>query len=501
MKAVQRLLLVLGGVALVAGCSTFEQRDQMASFNAAYISGDYQTALQAVSPQVDESHRGDTESNVLERLHQGEMYLLTGQYSKAVSAYDLAEDGMKHLDTEGVLQKAADGFMAVMVNDSVRDYKVLMSEAVLVNTYKGLAFLAEGNQAYARVEFNRANDRTRRAVDYFHKEISEQQAALRKEARDGDSNAAAVRNSLGSEGLQAAVTNHYGAVSGWSVFPQFIVPASTYLYGLYFLANASDGSDAERAATALKRVADMQPESTVLKADAELAVNLAAGKQKLSDLPPQVWVMYENGLGPVLEESRFSVPILITQGHQLVTGYFGIALPKYTERSAVPGTLGVVDSAGDAKHTERISDMGRVVRTEMKERFAGILTRAVTSAVIKAALQREATKQFGLVGQIGAFAFAAATTQADLRSWQALPDHWQAARINRPESGILTLSGSNGEALGQVEIPQQPFTLVYVKRPALSAPATVITIDLQGKTKATLTRLPEQPAARVSKGQ
>jgi hypothetical protein len=155
--------------------------------------------------------------------------------------------------------------------------------------------------------------------------------------------------------------------------------------------------------------------------------------------------------------------------------------------------------AGETTQTERMSDMGRVVRTEMKERFTGILTRAITSAVIKAALQREATKQFGLVGQIGAFAYAAATTQADLRSWQTVPDHWQAARINRPENGILTLLDANGETLGQVEIPQQPFTLVYVKRPTLSAPATVITIDLQGKTEATLTRLPEQPAARASK--
>src|SRR5699024_3325774 len=111
------------------------------------------------------------------------------------------------------------GFMSVMVNDSERDYKALMSEAVLVNTYKGLAFLAEGNNEYARVEFNRADDRTRRAVDYFHKEIAAQQAALNREARNEQSRAAMVRDSLENESLQAAVNNHYGAASSWTVFP------------------------------------------------------------------------------------------------------------------------------------------------------------------------------------------------------------------------------------------------------------------------------------------
>jgi hypothetical protein len=135
--------------------------------------------------------------------------------------------------------------------------------------------------------------------------------------------------------------------------------------------------------------------------------------------------------------------------------------------------------------------MGKVVRTEMKERFPGVLARAVTSAISKAVLQNEAADQFGPLGQILAALLTVATTQADLRSWQALPDHWQAARIDRPENGSLTLLDHRGEVLGNLDIPQQPFTLVYVKRPTLQAPATVITMDLQGGAVATFARLPE----------
>ena len=228
-----------------------------------------------------------------------------------------------------------------------------------------------------------------------------------------------------------------------------------------------------------------------LKADAELAENLASGRQGIADLGPQVWVVYENGLGPVLEESRFDIPLLLFHGNQQAPAYFGIALPKYAERSAVPGSIGVAVDSGDVVKTERIADMGTVIRTEMKERFPGVLARAVASAVIKAVMQNEASEQFGLVGQLGAAAITMATTQADLRGWQAMPDHWQAARLDRPDSGSLTLLDNQGGVLGTVDIPERPFTLVYVKRPTSFSPATVITMDLRGQSEATIARFPE----------
>lgn len=496
LKALRHAVLAIVAAALVSGCSSFQHRDQLASFNSAYAAGNYDAALNAVSFSEDKDKPIDSRKHLLELLHQGEMYRLTGRNSDAVKAYDLAEEGMKYLDTEGFLTKTSEGFMSVMVNDSQRDYEALMSEAVLVNTYKGLAFLAAGNRDYARIEFNRANERTRRAVDYFQKEIAEQQAALKKEAQTRGGNASIVRNSLKSEGFQAAVNNHYGEASNWSVYPEFIVPSSTYLHGLYFLANAVSGGDYERAATSFKRVAQMRPESTALKADAELATKLASNKLDLAELPPQVWVVYENGLGPALRESRFEVPLLLPREGVPSLVYFGIALPQYTERPSVPGTIGMMGDAGEVVRTEAISDMGTVIRTEMKERFTGVITRAVSSAVIKAILQKEAAEQFGAIGQLGAFVFTAATTQADLRGWQAMPNHWQAARMNRPESGVLTLLDNRGDVLGNVDIPQQPFTLVYIKRPTMQAPATVITMDLQGSSVATFVRLPESSKAQ-----
>jgi hypothetical protein len=500
LKTLSKVTLAIAVSAVFSGCSAIKQKNQMADFNSAYSTGNYQTALGVVDFETPEDEAVDSEKHLLELLHQGEMYRLSGQYEKAAEIFDLAEEGMKYLDTESVAEEAGEGFMAVMVNDSERDYEALMSEAVLVNTYKGLSFLAAGNNEYARVEFNRADDRTRRAVEFFQKEIAEQQEALAEEAQEEGSQASLVSNNLQNDGLNSAIAENYGAPSSWSVYPEFIVPASTYLHGMYFLANAHTSADFDNAATSLKRVADMNTDSSVLKADAELAKSLANGSQSASDLPPQVWVVYENGLGPVLEEMRFDIPLILFHQNQKAPAYFGIALPKYADREPVPGNLGISTDDGEVVTSEEIADMGTVIRTEMKERFPGVLTRAVASAVIKAVIQDQATEQFGVWGQLGAAALTIATTQADLRGWQAMPDHWQAARLDRPESGSLTLLDHQGALLGTVDVPDRPFSLVYVKRPSATAPATVITMDLRGEAEATISHLPQStaPDAQVS---
>lgn len=491
MKVAFRCAMILLITVLVTGCSSFKHKKQMNSFNDAYTTGDFDRALLAVSFKTAEGKAVDSEAHLLDLLHQGELYRMSGRYQEAADTYDLAEEGMKYLDTESLVKQSAEGFMAVMVNDSERDYEALMSEAILVNTYKALSFLAVANNEYARIEFRRADDRTRRAVEFFGKEIAEQREALEEEAQNQQSNAALVSDSLSNGQLQAAVEQNYGAAAQWSVLSEFMVPASTYMNGLYFLANASSSSDFEQAANSLERVAAMKSDSLVLQNDAKLAMALATGDQSVTELAPQVWVVYENGLGPVLEETRFDVPLLLFHGNQQAPAYFGIALPKYSDRAFVPGSLIVSGNSGETVETERISDMGSVIQTEMQARFPGVLARAVSSAVIKAIIQNEASENFGVLGQLGAAALTIATTQADLRGWQALPHHWQAARIDRPEDGQLLLSGVAGDALGTIAIPEQPFTLVYIKRPTAQSPASVVALDLQGSNPALVKQLPK----------
>lgn len=462
-----RLLAAPALIGLLSGCSVFQQRDEMARFNSAYDRGDYGLAASVMAV----SDKSDSESkHVLQYLHRGEALRLEGDYQPSIDAFDRAEAGMKYLDTEGFASAASENVMSVLVNDSTRDYRALMSEAILVNTYKALSFLALGNDDYARVEFNRADDRTRRAVDFFSEEIAEQKRALQNDP----ANARTVQRSIDSGSMRSVIQSNYGDPSAWSVYPDYIVPASTYLYGLYFLANG--GSDVQRAVTSLQRVSDMAPGNATVKADAELAEGLASGKLSRQDQPDRVWVIYENGLGPVLEEVRFDVPLFYSYNGQAQVILTGIALPRYRDRTAVSGHL-----SANAQTTADFAQMGKVIRTEMQERFPSVLTRAISAAVVKGLIQHKATESFGAAGQLGSIIYTLATTQADLRGWQAMPDHWEVARLERPADGRVELTDTLRGDLGTVKVPDQPYTLIYVKRPTAEAPATVMLLDLQGK--------------------
>ncbi len=463
----------------VVGCSAFQQRDRMATFNSAYDQGHYQAAANAMAlpPKQGGSGRNDHSGDkVLELLHLGEAHRLAGEYDAAISAFDRAESGMKYLDTESGASSAMGKVASVLVNESSRDYRALMSEAILVNTYKGLSFLAKGNSDFARVEFNRADDRTRRAVDYFSEDIK----AQREVVRSGPADAASMRRNVESREVRSMLASRYGDPAGWSVYADYIVPASTYLHGLYFLAAGNGQSDIDRAASSFERVARMTPGNPALAADAELAQSLAAGKLRREELPPMVWVLYENGLGPVLEEIRFNVPLLVSHRDRPSLIFAAIALPRYKDRRAVPGNLIASTDDGLSATTDTMTEMGRVIRTEMQARFPGILTRAISAAVIKGVMQYQATESLGVVGQFGSILYTLATTQADLRGWQAMPDRWEIARLERPASGDITLRDSQQGVLGRVEVPDQPFTLIYVKRPTMASPATVMLLDLQG---------------------
>lgn len=477
-------LLLLSSLLTVGltGCAAQQQRDQITAFNAAWVQGDYAAASQAMKPGQGLTGKKTAEDErLLELLHQAEAHRIAGDTETAIALYDEAEEGIKMNDTQGAGSRMLETGMAVLLNDAHRSYTPLQSERILINTYKGLSFLQQGDPENARIEFNRADDRTRRAVEHFSEEIQEQQAALHEKdttEAPNDNKKASILKSLGSDQLHARVDEHYGNPSQWTVYSDFIVPAATYLHGLYFL--ASESGDLERATQSLNRVAEMEPDNPRLAEDARLAEGLAEGSIQREAIEPLVWVIYENGLGPVARETRFDVPLFLFTRENDDPAYTGIALPRYSRRSAIEDGFQVDDAQDNIPELSPFSPMGKVIQTEMKARFPAMLTRAVTSAVLKAAMQDVAAEKLGVLGRYGSAMLSQATTKADLRSWQALPDHWQVTRLERPSSGQLILKNDSG-TLGQIELPEWPYTLVYIKRPSPQGSIEVALINLRGQ--------------------
>jgi hypothetical protein len=474
--------VVLAAIFLSA-CAASKHRDSMDAFTESWEKGDYQAAgygdvVDTPNEEVDLADRG-----LLDLLHLAEATRMSGDDEFAIAAYDETEKVYRRFDEKNIVEEGAGQLGAILINDSARDYRGNIYEATLVNSYKALSFLSIAKPDLARVEFNRADDRTRRAVEFYAEEIKEQKESLAEE-EEKQQEAQSVEATLEADATQQTLNEVYGNVSEWNVYPDFINPFVTYLHGLFFLASDQDAGDVERARVSLDRVAEMT-RNPAAQSDAQLAAQLSSGEIERTELGNLIWVVYENGQGPTLDEKRFDLPLfLVTQGEANKPTYAAIALPEIESGSAAHDELYLNVGGEDLEATTHLSSMERVVRTEFKEKFTGVLTRSIASAILNMALQAEASNQAGLLGAVAATAFTAATTEADLRIWRAMPHSWQVARIARPDEGVIGIRAGSAQNLASFEAPEWPYTLVYIKQPSVSAEPVIKIIDLQGKNPA-----------------
>ena len=465
---------------ILVGCATQSHRAEMEQFSEAWVIGDFHTAALGGKMPEEVTERDIGRMDLLQLLNSGEALRLAGEDQLALELFDRTEETFSRFDEQNIAGRAAGQVAAVLLNESARTYRGNLYEAILVNAYKGLVFLGQAQPDLARVEFNRADDRTRRAVEFFAAEIEAEQEALKE---DQNQNAQAVSSTLKNNDTQNLVYEAVGNPSQWAVYPEFINPFVTYLHGLFFLAQAGD--DIERSRQSFERVAGMT-DNPFVKEDLELAEQLASGSSSRADVPPMVWVIFENGNGPTLSEIRVDIPIwLYTQGRPNRPTLAAIALPKVENGRTAVRRLNVSDGQDNGLEStyqaELLADMGRIVNTEFQHGFNGILTRALASAVFNLALQAELSDRAGLLGAIASTAFTASTTHADLRIWRALPAEWNLVRFERPETGYARLTTEMNSELASLDLPDWPFTLVYVKQTGPNAQPAIRLIDLTGR--------------------
>ncbi|ABB22972.1 COG3014 family protein [Pelodictyon luteolum] len=367
--------------------------------------------------------------------------------------FDECEAIIKEHDEKLFASNAASSAGSVLLNDSSLDYKGSVYDGVMVNTYKALNFWQEGKIDLARIEFNRALDRQRRAVERFASEIARQKEEIARKQADGSA-PVDLEGSANSPQVRRAIENTYSNLFEFAAYPDFVNPFTTYAAGLFFMSQG----DYPKASTLFKEVAGMTQGNAVVMGDLAEADGLQAKGR-------HVWVVFENGSGPVKEEVRLDLPLFLVTSQ---IKYTGIALPKLVLRENGCQGLSVMDGAQVVGSTELLSSMDRVVQTEFKKRYPAILRRAILSAAMKTVVQNQAQKQFGDIGGILGGLMQRATTIADTRMWTALPKEFQIARVRVPKSGVLDIETAGGRVFS-VTVPIDGSSMVYVKVPAPGA--------------------------------
>jgi hypothetical protein len=339
---------------LLGSCVSYQNSDFVQNIDQRYQAGQYLAAAEAIEQQLGLMDLKTRElqpvvarsGEVLLHLEVAENWRLAGNPRRAIAHYDALENLFKDKDVQGGARKLGENIGAVLVNDAVRSYEPPPAERILSNFYKALAFWSLGEKDNARVEFNRANERARIAVERYQEMIVEAQ----------QESAEAKRN-LRSPGVQSALRQNFPNMDQWQVYDSFVNPAVAYMNAM-FLASGS-GSDIGQAEALLERVNGMVGGHPII---AEDLLNLRQ-RGRLSTGAAQRWIVYESGLSPVYSEKRFSIPWFTMNAFIQVT----VALPELVNRSS-RSSVNSIALGAQAVEFQSFARMDRVMQTEFQKR-------------------------------------------------------------------------------------------------------------------------------------
>lgn len=451
--------------------------------DALIAAGNYRGAAEFARTNVDVEDRYDID-NLLWHLEGAHASLFAKEHNVSIESFDEAEALIKHYREQILASDVSQAVRANFLNDTTRPYIGTEYDGIMLNTYKAIDYMAMGDMEAARVEFNRAIDRQRRAKAYFAQMIAKERAELEKKEQQKHASGSDMHltETLQNPDIKVRLEQGYPGLYAFEPYPDFINPMTTYLAGVFAMADDNPG----KAETLLKEAYGMMPENVMVAADLQaVSSQLQSGKKDKESL---VWVLFENGQAPILMEWRIDLPVFIATNK---LDYISIALPRLVERQQAFSSLSLVTTGAERYQTAYLSSMERVIKTEFEKNYDAILRRAIFSMMTKTAMVYAANEnsrnnnnnEIGALISLLATIYQVASTHADTRIWSTLPKEFQLARFVRPDDGRLQLMTPGGLLLSQIELPDSDYILVYVKMATNGADPSVSVIPIGGRLR------------------
>ncbi len=358
---------------------------------------------------------------------------LTFEYFGAhFSLYDLetAEQQFKIYESQGLLSGLGANIGATLSNDMAIPYRGLIFEGVFLNFYKALAFSSIGDNVQARIEFNRANDRQRRAKDYYSKEIKKVHDKTIEEANQKTKSEDYATNTTDSN-LNAILNSKYTNLKQFAVYQDIINPLVLYVSGLYFMIE----EDFAKSTDLLKEAYGIS-KAPLIAQDMQL---LESRKGKRA-YPKYTWIIIEDGNLGRKDEASMSLPLIIGSGINAIN----LALPILYDGKPTYTTYRV-----NQVEANMVSNISNLFASEFEKQLPSIITRAIVGALVKFGITQSINELGGdygaIIGVATTVAFSA-TTAADTRTSLILPHNVWIARVPNTESEVH-IYGNNIELL------------------------------------------------------
>jgi hypothetical protein len=432
----------------ISGCGAAVDRINQAQ--QAYASGNAEAGYAILAADDDAGLRDEVRSRLLWLLEEGTMAGDTGRFGPGWTTLTEASRLADRFDLEWSKTTVGEELGSIAANDTVRTFRGTYADRIQLEVERMLVALAGGNGYAALIAARRAIERQRDIEIEQAKRIAAVDQEIAK--RGGG---AAVQGVLAQQGVD--LSQAYGP---------YLNPIASWLSGL-LQSSTGDGNDRQRGDTDLRRAQAMVPGNTVLAAQVERnPFDLARSGQ------PQVIVLFENGVGPRLEQ--ITIPFITPW-----LGLSTIPLPRFVP-TPLPAMAAEVTGGGATVRTELLADLTAIWKRDFDQRLPEIILRTALMVAAKeaatyaaaSALSRQADRgsDAAAVGQvlvlIGASLYKGITNVSDLRMWRSIPGEVQIAQLPRPAEGavVVTVLGVNGPTPGVgVALPDAPVSLLLVR--------------------------------------
>ena len=432
-KFIRFVLPVLAVVFFGTGCKTYEQQNKVIVY---WHQGDVTNAVAEATKKA-ESNAGGKDA-IVWRLEQGAALRAAGRYDDSNRAFDEAQNKIDDYSMKAKVRLGQETG-ALLSNQANLAYEGRAYDGIMLNTYRALNYLALGQPDKARPEIIRAYQRQQDAVADNRRRIEKTQAEA---AEQKDS--AAIRRAEQDAGFQSQLQSSMAGINDIKVYSDYVNPFTVYLDGIYFMANAADGSDLERAHKSLARAASCVPGNKYVQQDLAAVNDFINGRA----LSATTYVIFETGCAPVRDQVRIDIPIIFSK-----VSYVGAAFPTLKPQGDFQRGL-TVTANGKSYNTEIVCSLDSIVARDFKNEQPVVITKTIAATVVKAAAAyvandaaRQQNEWVGLLVQASTAIYQMAVNIADTRTWTTLPKEFQICRLPTPADGKLVLSTANGMTL------------------------------------------------------
>jgi len=424
-----------------AGCQTY--RPDVAV--GLYEQGDFEGAWEEIADPP--WHRGHHDHDrLIWLLEEAKVLRDLGRFEESSDTFEAALALFRDYVLLSPDVSVSEELKGLLGSQVLRDYRGSFADAILATTLVALNDLALGHAQNARAAATQSYEWQKEARIHFEEELQRADELARERELDREAILATPEVQAELDAAGAYVNEGYA---------DYLNPFASFVAAI---AHFAAETTADQGVLALEEVAEMVPGNSHV-------ARLLDGSQAAAD--GTVYLIYERGMAPARKEFRVTVPA--------PSGVTSVAIPVLRPRPDPASHLRVTAPDGSLELvTEPLVSVDGIIAAQFRHDLPGIIVRTVISTVAKEvggyAVNRAVRNQSPWVRVftwIGVNAAKAASSGADIRTWQTLGKEFQVAVFTLPADGTFDVQlidqGGRPARSERVTLTDAPITVVAVR--------------------------------------